>query len=293
MIHIGYDDPAKREAIAAYIREHGIRRTVAISADEFPLQDLDADHVAYNDVIRYRVFYRLLQQIDHQTLVVLNECLRTQNRYDLAVNCIRHFLTLTTHPLIFQRLPQIDTCEDFMILFDWDTRSRWKRQGFDPDLVRRESRVSVRRLPLAFEPIPIPTSARTRQKYAAARERLFRELGPRDPHTIPRNLYLIGGPDKLTWIEAQTRRPLFDAVQAFVARNRRLRGVLSYRDVERGQSYTCVELPHRFIDFADFLTRTGQCRIPVLAADLKVDRWYVQRYTDWAQRIHATYASLS
>jgi hypothetical protein len=62
----------------------------------------DAEFIEYNELIECRTFYRLLQEIDQRTLVVLNECLRNQNRYDLTFNCIRHFLRQTSHHLIFQ-----------------------------------------------------------------------------------------------------------------------------------------------------------------------------------------------
>lgn len=295
MIFIGYDDAAKRSEIERYCAAHGLTHIVVISADEFPLTVDGAHLVKYSDVIMYATFYPLLQEIGRQTLVVVNECLRTQNRYDLAYNCIRNYLNQTKHQLIFQQLPQIDAVDDFMVLFDWDTRSRWKRRPFDPDLIARESQVTVRRLPIGFTSIAVPTSDRTKAKYAQERNRLFRELGPKDPHTLPRNLYLIGGEDKAAYIRSQAL-PLFAATgPRYVARNQRLKvpGLLTYETVEPPPPYTLVELPHRFIDYADFVRRTGQFTSEVLVADLKVDEWYFDRYRQWSERIHATYASLS
>lgn len=293
MIYLGYDDDDKRAVIARYQAEHGIEQTVVISADAFPLPIPDTDQVKYSDVIMYVTFYRLLQAITPQTLIVLNECLRTQNRYDLAYNCIRNYLNLTTHQIIFQQLPQIDGRADFMVLFDFDTRSRWKRRPFDPALVAGEAQVCLRRLPLRFERVEVPTSARTLARYAAERECLFAELGNKDPHTLPRNLYLIGGTDKRAYIDGQAL-PLFGGSGQYVARNRRLgnHGILTYDQVEPGGRYDIVELPHRFVDFADFIRRTGQAESRVLVADLQVDRWYFNCYTEWSQRIHDTYASL-
>lgn len=293
MIYIGYDDDGKLAEIAGYVRENDIQKTVVISADDFPLPIPDTDQVKYSDVIRYVTFYRLLQEITPQTLVVINECLRTQNRYDLSYNCIRNFLNMTGHQLIFQQLPLIDTVEDFMILFDFDTRSRWKRRPFDAFLVAQEARVGVRRLPIGFESVSVPTSDRTKEKYQKERDKLFAEIGNRDPHVIPRNLYLVGGEDKRAYI-AGMEMPLFSGGQ-YVARNKRLglANVLAYADVQPGERYTIVELPHRFIDFCDFTRRTGQAGNRVLTADLPVDNWYFQRYTEWSDRIHAAYASLS
>lgn len=289
MIYIGYAPAERLALVAAYRAQHGIRQTIVITADQFPLTVPDSEAVAYRDVIRYVVFYRLLQIIDGQTLVVLNECLRTQNRHDLAYNCIRHYLNRTPHRLIFQHLPLIDTAEDFMVLFDWDTDSRWKRQGFDPALVRREAQVQVRDQAPAFTAVPVPTAAATRQRYERERERLFAGLGGRDPHTLPRNLALLGGRDKKAYILAG------DPAALYVARNQRLglSRIATYETAAAGPAYTAVELPHRFLTMADFLTRTGLTAVPVLVADLKVDHWYFERYREWSERIHAACASLS
>ncbi len=300
MIFLGYDDPAKKIEINHYLSTHDIHKTVVISADEFPLPLPDTDQITYSGVIRYVVFYRLLQEIDDHTLIVINECLRTQNRYDLTYNCIRNYLNQTNHQLIFQQLPQIDTQDDFMILFDFDSRSRWKRQKFDPDLIRDNTQVQVNPLPLEFTRIDVPTSPTIQAKYIQERDRLFTTLGAKDPHTLPRNLYLLGGKDKLAYIDAHAypQLSLFDQGapdQRYVARNKRLGRdcIITYADVTPdGSPYTIVEFPHRFIDFSDFLRRTGQARSEVLVADLKVDHWYFQRYSEWKDRIYETYAGL-
>lgn len=295
MIFISYTDEEKLDAISSYITKHDIEKVVLISGQKRHLPLPECDRVWYKDVIMYVTFYRLLQEITPQTLLVIDECLRTQNRYDLSYNCIRNYLNLTNHQLIFQQLPQIDDQEDFMILFDFDTRSRWKRRQFDPYLIGQEAQVFVHPLAIQFERISCPTSAATKAKYARERDKLFRELGSRDPHIIPRNLYLIGGMDKRAYIDSQTL-PLFDnGSRLYVARNKRLRRdcIVTYNDATPGATYDIVEFPHRFIDFTDFIWRTGQTASNVLVADLKVDHWYYSRYQEWAKRIHETYASLS
>lgn len=308
MIYLGYSSAEKQRIVADYCAAHAIRQTVVIAPDRFPLAIEGADPVRYADVIMYITFYRLLQAIERDTLIVLHECLRTQNRYDLAYNCIRNYLNHTRHCLVFQTLPQIDGPEDFMILFDFVTQSRWKRRHFDADLIHSETEVHVREWPLAFTRIDVPTADATRRKYERDRARLFDGLGARDPHALPRNLYLIGGKDKAAYIAAHRPMPdkaghtvdqldLFGempARQRYVARNKRLNHglVVTYDEIEPGQSYTVIELPHRFIDWCDFVTYTGQAASDVLVADLKVDQWYFDRYQKWQARIHDTYASL-
>jgi len=297
MIYLGYAMPDKQAIIADYQAEHAIGKTVVISHEHFPLLIDGADQVGYSDVIMYVTFYRLLQEIDAHTLVVLHEVLRVQNRYDLAYNCIRNYLNQTQHVLVFQTLPLIDTPEDFMILFDFATQSRWKRRPFDAGLILDNARVAAQPWPVDFRRIDVPTSAATQRRYDQEKAKLFAGLGARDPHTLPRNLYLLGGKDKLAWIE-QRQPSLFGAgdggPRQYVARNKRLgNGVLAYGEVQPGSGpYTVLELPHRFIDFSDFLVTAGQAASDVLVADLKVDHWYLDRYTAWKERIHATYTSL-
>lgn len=300
MIYIGYSDDEKRQIVADYMGAHDIARLVVISPEKFPLLIDGADNVAYEQTIMYVTFYRLLQEIDGRTLIVLSEVLRTQNRNDLTYNCIRHYLNQTTHQLVFQQLPQIDERDDFMILFDFVTRSRWKRQRFDADLIADNAQVYVRPMPVGFTAVPVPTAPATKKKYATERSRRFETIGLKDPHTIPRNLYLIGGKDKVAYIDAMTQpqMSLFDSNGTncrYVARNKRLGHdlVVTYADVTAGGApYTVVEFPHRFIDFSDFIKLTDQAASRVLVADLKVDDWYLRRYDEWAARIHETYASL-
>lgn len=299
MIYLGYTNYDKRRVIADYCVANNLTHIIVISPRQFQLVIDGADNVEYDEVIMYRTFYRLLQQIDNDTLIVLDEVLRTQNRYDLAYNCIRNYLNQTHHQLVFQQLPLIDERDDFMILFDFVTRSRWKRQKFDADLIRDNTQVMIRPLPITFSRIAVPTSQATKTKYAKERARRFAAIGARDPHTIPRNLYLICGADKVAYIDAQAQPQLslFEdtAVSSqYVARNQRLNrdSIVSYDNVVPGASYTIVEFPHRFIDFSDFVKRTGQQGCSVLVADLKVDEWYYGRYTAWSERINETYSSL-
>jgi hypothetical protein len=293
MIGIGLSENEKLAHISAYTAAHNISHVIVISGDDAPLPTAAAKHVKYSDVIMYATFYPLLQEIASDTLLVINECLRTQNRYDLSYNCIRHYLNRTNHQLVFQQLPQIDSREDFMILFDFDTQSRWKRRKFDALLIADEAEVLIQESPIKFSRIDIKTSDKTRQRYEAEREELFATIGNRDPDNIPRQLHLVSSADKKAYIQ-QSVLPLFASNRMFVARNKRfnLDCVTSYNTVEKGIVYTLVDLPHRFIEFSDFIYQSGQLMSEVLVADLKVDHWYFNRYQEWSERIHETCSSL-
>ena len=141
MLHVGlYTDKQKEAIIKQYCQDNDLSHVVVISPEKHTFLFDGADQVEYSDTIEYATFYRLLEQINNRTLVVVSECLRTQNRYDLTYNCIRNFLNQTTHQIIFNTFPIIDTIEDFMILFDFDTQSRWNAK--EREQVRNE-RVNV------------------------------------------------------------------------------------------------------------------------------------------------------
>lgn len=286
-IHLGLTAAQKQARILSYCAGRGLEHVVFLSPDKFgfPLELPRVRSIDWPEIIMYRTFYPLLQEINRRTLVVINECLRTQNRHDLTYNCIRHFLNQAGHVLIFQWLPLIDAMQDFMILFDFATGSRWKRERYDVDLLA-EIRIEIMERQPVFHDLPVPTDQATRAAYDRTRAELFRQLGARDPHTIPRNLYLLGGKAKSAAV------PI---MRHLVGRNNRLKleRMATYReDSYPAAPYVIFELPHNFIDLADFSTLAEQSEFDVLAADLKVDRWYLDRYTAWAQRIADGYADL-
>jgi hypothetical protein len=287
VILLGLDDAAKDAAIVRYCEEHAVSKVFVLTAERFPLACSveGAESIAWPDLIEYRFYYRLLQEIDRSTLVVVNECLRTQNRHCLTYNCMRLFLNQTPHRLIFQYLPLIDTIEDLMILVDFDTRSRWKRERFDP---RHLAECAIRIDPRTpeFRAITVPTDAKTQAAYAKEKRKLIDHIGLKDPHTIPRNLYLLGGRAKAASV---------DPARWHVGRNNRLKlpNLQTYRDAGYPNTpYVVFEFPHNFGEFADFLSLSRQTAFDVLATDLKVDQWYFQRYRDWSRRLQDAAAIL-
>lgn len=286
MIVIGMHSSEKGEHVARYCREHSIRKVFIFSPKKFTFTCSAAnhEHIEYDNIIRYRYYYRMLQEIDDTSLVVINECMRTQDRNDLTYNCLRNFLNQTTHQIIFQYLPQIDTFDDFMILFDFDTRSRWKREKWSERL-RPELRVMVAERVPEFSTIRVPVDEATRRRYEIEKRKLIDGIGLKDPHTIPRNLYLMSGRAKLSSVNTK---------QHYVGRNNRFKiaTMRSYVDVSFPERCSVFELPHSFIRFSDFLALSRQSEVPILVADLKVDAWYQLRYLDWSQRVKDTYATL-
>ena len=285
MIHLGQTPTAKRATIDAYRRAHGVEGAVMLSPAKFALP-VDFETVDWPDIIEYRFFYRLVQEVDAGTLVVINECLRTKNRYDLTYNCIRHIINQAGHVLVFQWLPMIDDIQDFMVLFDFVTRSRWKRERFDPELLA-EAELSVEPRPIAITPQAIAADAKTRAQYGAEKARLFASLGLKDPHTLPRQLHLIGG---------RLRAGHADLDGWHLVRNNRfkLERTQTYKEPAYPHApYTLMDFPHNTGDLIDALSLAQQTALPALVTDLPADQWYLSRYTQWTRRLADAYASLS
>lgn len=285
MIFVGLDAAEKARRVQEYVNGHRVDRVFVLTPKKLTVDfGVDAEVIEWAQIVQYRHFYRLLQEIDRHTLVIVNECLRTQNRYDLTYNCMRHFLAQTGHQLIFQHLPIIDSNEDFMTLFDFDTKSRWKRTRFE-DAPLDESVVEVASEPVALTAVDVDAPAKLKAQYEKRKRELVDGIGLRDPHTIPRNLYLLGG---------KVKAAAADPWGWHVARNQRIKldRLTTWKAESFPETYTAIELPHDFRDFIDFLTLSMQSTVPVMVADLKVDHWYFSRYVEWAWRVSDACAAI-
>lgn len=294
MIYLGLDDLKKHQLVRAYCAKYEIRKVYVLSPARFApafaaehMTDPTAQgdgrpglYIDWPDIILYRYFYKLMQEVDRHTLVVVNECLRTQNRHRLTYNCIRNFLNQTEHRLIFQYLPIIESEEDFMTLFDFDTRSQWKREHFKVELLK-EAGVVCEPVPVQIQPIHVPVDAKTLATYAREKAALLAEVRSdpeKDPHLIPRNLLLVSGKAKLGAV---------DPARRYVGRNNRFKlpNVETYKDVRGEGARVVFELPHNFLDFTDLLTVSRQHAVEVLTTNTKADAWYLARYQEWAERV--------
>src|SRR5690554_5464799 len=129
MIRIGLNEEEKRHEVERYTQTHGITQVKVFYPDKFPI-DLGGEHIEYKDIIEYKFFYRLLEEIDQDTLLVFNECLRTQKRSDLTYNCAHHYCNQTPHKIVFEHFPFIESKIDFMILLDFINKGKYKGKGF-------------------------------------------------------------------------------------------------------------------------------------------------------------------
>jgi len=284
MIYLGLANNEKQAMVAEYVRERGIKKAFMLTPAKFAIECPVVEIIEYSSIIMYKTFYRLLQEIDGSTLVVINECLRTQNRNDLTYNCIRHFLAQTSHQLIFQYLPIIDGFNDFLSLVDFDTHSRWKRET-NQTIIEEASIVCAEVAPI-FNRVDIGVSDSEISSYENEKAKLIKNIGLKDPHTIPRNLYLISGKAKLQHIRSD---------RWYIGRNNRfkLSSFQTFRENKYPNApYAVFEVCHNFIDFSDFLFLSGQSIFDFLVAGLKIDEWYFQRCLKWIEELKRVYSAI-
>lgn len=287
MIRIGLNDDEKRSLVERYASEHRIRKVVFFSPTRFrPTFRIDTphEHVEWSEIIKYVFYYRLLQEVDGATLLVVNECLRSQDRHDLTYNCLRNYLNQTPHQIVFQYLPIIDTVDNLSILVDLDTRSRWRRDRLLPAMLA-DLDIHVASVDFTLSASPVQTDTKMRSDYARTKRAIINGIGGKDPHTIPRQLHLLAGRAKLSHVSADG---------CYVGRNNRfgLANLSPYRDIDSSGDRTVFEFCHNAIDFADFLAVSRQSKIAALVSDLRVDTWYFERYRAWLGRVHEAYAIL-
>lgn len=286
MIYLGADSGTVSTAIDAYCEKHVIERVFLFSPTRFPIMcgHRNGTTFKWKDIIEYKHYYRILQETDNKTLIVVNQALRTQDRSDLTYNCLRNFLQQTKHQIIVSHLPIIGTKEDFCILFDLDTRSQWRRTPFD-ELPIGEAHIVCEQQSPSFTRVDVTCSQNELSKYVTQREKMFNGLGAGDPHTIPRQLHMISG--KLKFESAKRD-------SGVLCRNKRLgKTAQTYRDDRFPRCpYSVIDFPHRFIDFADMMCISRQTHFETYVSDLPVDEWYFSQYSDWAQRITDVYSAI-
>ena len=283
MIYIGLKDTDKRREIAAYAAEHGIKSIYIFYPEKFPLPYPEATkHVEYKEIIMYRTFYPLLEEIGPDSLLVFNEIMRTQNRSDLTYNCAHHYCNQTPHKLVFQHFPFIEDKNDFMILLDLLDKGRFKGKSFDYALLQSEP-VKAVKTRIKMKTINVEISAKDQERYEKKRDKLFADLGEKDPETIPRALQLFAGDLKKSAIEDG---------KLYVARNKRFKrdNVLPYDAIRKRGTYTVLDTHWRRINMNDFLQVSAMTRVPYLSTVLPIDTHIATEFMKWTARLEAFYA---
>lgn len=283
MIFIGLDETEKLTEIEKYISGHDVDKVIIFSDEHFFLEDIPEDYrqIGYKETIMYRTFYPLLAEINDKTLLVMNEMMRDSNRSCLTYNCVAKFTNQTPHRLVFEYLPAIDSAEDFMILLDFNNSQRYKLQRLE-DIDFEKEEIFCRRRELFMEHILCDLPDDAAEKYEKEKDRLFDNLGNKDPGTIPRNLH--------AWVGRYKVKELYPDL-CYVARNSRFKkqNVTTYANVEADHDYILVDIQHSHKAMNDFFRRTKVENPLFISTGLKVDQYYLNEHNRWWKEVQRIY----
>ena len=288
MIRIGLNKGEKQQVIDSYLKENEIKKIYCFYFKKFKYEydvPCEIEYIEYADIEMYKYFYRLLEEIDNNSLIIMDECMRTKNRNELIYNCAHHYQNQTVHKIIFEYLPIIDSKDDFMILLDFDKPGKYKGRGFDFDFFKEED-ILMKPIHYEIDVVNIGHSEDELKKYNKKRDELFDNLGNKDPETVPRALQIVAGNYKKRIIE--------DGCQ-YVARNKRFKkdNVFSYEDVEQGEKYIILDFHFRRLNMNDYLKKTDTTRIDFVSTGLSIDKVLINQFNDWIARLEELYAKAS
>ncbi len=279
MIRIGLSSNEKQKVLEQYLDEHKIRKVFVLYFEKLKTNfhlKVDCEYIEWKDIIMYKFFYRLLEEIDDSCLIVVDELMRTQNRSELTYNCAHHYLNQTEHKIIFEYFPFIEGQDDFMILLDFENKGRYKGHGFVFDHFEGVD-IKVKHNPIELIPTSVPVNEIQEAEYEEEKERLFDELGNKHPDTIPRNLHVYVG---------QWKKPHIQWDEKYLARNTRFKldNIKTYRELPTDERIL-VDFPVRRLELNDYLKRSGAKRIKFLTTGLSVDEYYENSLKSWLDRV--------
>lgn len=285
MIKIGFDAAQKMQAVQDYLAEHPEITNIVYfrpdgwGAPELEWTGLDIEYRTWDDVIKYKYFYPLLEHINHNYLLIFDEMMRLKKRNDLTYNCAHHYGNQTEHIIVFNYLPVIDEPEDFMILVDFAFPNRYKDISFDASFLKL---AEIRPVLPAMDDIEIE-SADKLSRYEEKRDALFEGLGQKDPDTIPRELHV--------WCGTNCKKQSIEADGNYIARNSRFKknNVFTYKDFPQADEFKVIDFPVRQLNFNDFLLKSGARQIHFLNSGLSVDSYYSGKYRKWTEMIQEVF----
>lgn len=182
----------KEPIVAEYVRTHGIKK-VFVFGD--PIGDYEL--VKFKEMQLYKFYYRLLQEITPDALVVMNEIMHTANRYSLDYNCLRKYCLQTPHRIIFNYYPIRHDEADFMILYDMLQNNPFLKEKYE--WVTHVDGLHIGEMRFNIERHDVTLTADELAEYAEKKEEIIGQV-KKDPDIIPRRL--------LKWSEARNRKHL-------------------------------------------------------------------------------------
>ncbi len=285
MIRIGLNKRERQRELDNYLKANAIKKIFCFYYKRFPINfktDIEIEYIEYADIEMYKYFYRLLEEIDENSLIIINECMRTQNRSELIYNCAHHYLNQTPHKIIFEYFPIIEDKNDFMILLDFENKGKYKGKSFDYTFLHSED-IKIKPHRIKLDIINVEITNKDKENYEKKRDKLFDELGNKDPNTIPRNLQLFVG---------NMKKKAINNNLIYVARNKRFKldNVKSYNEIDSKGEYVVIDTHYRRLNFNDFLKITKMKKIKYLSTILPIDNFIIEEFTKWKARVDSIYA---
>ncbi len=286
MIRIGLNEKQKQEEIKKYVKENNIKNVIVFSPKnmfmKLPKMDIPIRQIDYDEIIMYRTFYPLLEEIGKNHLLIANELMRDKNRNCLTYNCYAKYTNQTEHRIAFNYFPIISERRDIMILIDFINSQQHKGFGINNvDISKYDIKCIRKDIELSIVDIPLPESAL--DEYNEEKERLFDKLGNKSPDTIPRNLHIWTG---------KFKKPFLNDSEVYIARNKRFKqkNIFVYKEAVPGLKYIIIDIPFRRLEFNDFLRTTGQEDLQYLSTGFGVDKVYIKELKDWIKEVGNIYA---
>ncbi|MDY0176209.1 MAG: hypothetical protein WCS95_08605 [Lentisphaeria bacterium] len=235
------------------------------------------EYRAWDDIIMYKYFYRLLQEITSDSVIILDEIMRTQDRNCLTYNCLLHYIRKAERCLVFQYFPIIDDVENFCILADMVSCGRTRGtnyaalRGIVADVVRRDYQIIEQ---------PVGITDADRKTYDKKKAAIF-SRPIKDPEALPRQVALVAGD-----IKAKSCSP----ESAYVARNARFKrpNILTYKNAPRDA--IILDPPVSAIVMHDHLAGGADTpAILYMSTGLPVDKHYIEFYRGIAESMRRIY----
>lgn len=278
MIYLGRTH-AQKQAIISEVCDDAHHAVIFHGAKTAEPYDVacTVEYRGWGDVIMYKHFYRLLEEITPTTAIILDEIMRTQNRNDLTYNCLLHYIRKAGRCTVFQYFPIIDDIENFCILADMESCGRSRGRSFDAigdvavDMVRRDYQIIE---------VPVTITDADRQFYRVKKEEVFSQT-IKDPESLPRQVALVAGNIKAKAI---------DADRVYVARNARFKAenIMVYGAAP--PRAIILDPPVNAITMHDHLTGGEETpTIRYMNTGLPVDVYYIGFYRGIAESMRRVY----
>lgn len=286
MIRIGFGLRQKENIINNYIAEHGIKQVFVLYAREQEQKlriSMPYETVEYRDWEMYKVFYPMIEKVDGDTLIVVNDALRTTVYQDLKVNCATVWLNQTPHRIIFNEFPFIEDKEDFRILQKLD-QAKKQVDKFDYSHLQTQD-IIVKPIRVKMQVIEHKTTEKEKEKYEAKKIKIAEKIEDsvsKDPDNLPRKLQIEAG---------NFKKKLINSDKFYLARNQRFKldNVDSIKSFDAKKNYIFIDLPTTRKELIDYMMSSKKYTIRYISTDLSIDTFLVTDFAKWKARLDAFY----